>query len=161
MDKKKKFWDFDIVVKTFDDHISKSVPGYIECQDLASDISVFFVKNKSIVYDVGCSTGTFTKLVYKKNNEKKINSFAYDISEKMIKYAKYRKSKIKFIKKDVTTINFKKSDFISSMYRVPPRASRSRRRWIWNACLSSLIVAAVASDKSAYKADEPPTIGAA
>ena len=36
----------------------------------------------------------------------------------MIKYAKYRKSKIKFIKKDVTTINFKKSDFISSMYTI-------------------------------------------
>ena len=118
MNKKKKFWDFDTVVKTFDDHISKSVPGYIECQNLASDISVFFVKNKSIVYDVGCSTGTFTKLVYEKNNDKKINSFAYDISEKMIKYAKYRKSKIKFIKKDITTINFKKSDFISSMYTI-------------------------------------------
>ena len=48
MNKKYIFWDFDIVVKTFDDHISKSVPGYIECQDLASDISVFFVKNKRI-----------------------------------------------------------------------------------------------------------------
>mgnify|MGYP001562169632 CR=1 FL=1 len=37
-------WDFDIVVKEFDNHISKSVPGYIECQNLVSDTSVFFIK---------------------------------------------------------------------------------------------------------------------
>ena len=44
MSKKKLFWDFDTVVKEFDNHISKSVPGYLECQDLVSDISVFFIK---------------------------------------------------------------------------------------------------------------------
>ena len=43
MSKKKLFWDFDTVVKEFDNHISKSVPGYLECQDLVSDISVFFL----------------------------------------------------------------------------------------------------------------------
>ena len=118
MSKKKLFWDFDKVVKEFDNHISKSVPGYIECQNLVSDISVFFIKKNSTIYDIGCSTGTFTKLVYEKNIEKMVNSIAYDISDEMIKYAKYKKSKIKFIKKNITTVNFKKSDFISSMYTI-------------------------------------------
>ena len=36
----------------------------------------------------------------------------------MIKYAKNKKSKIKFIKKNIMTVNFKKSDFISSMYTI-------------------------------------------
>ena len=118
MSKKKLFWDFDTVVKEFDNHISKSVPGYLECQNLVSDISVFFIKKNSTIYDIGCSTGTFAKLVYKKNIEKKVNSIAYDISDKMIKYAKNKKSKIKFIKKNIMTVNFKKSDFISSMYTI-------------------------------------------
>ena len=43
MEKKNIFWDFDTVVKEFDNHISKSVPGYIECQNLVSDVSVFFI----------------------------------------------------------------------------------------------------------------------
>ena len=118
MSKKKLFWDFDKVVKEFDNHISKSVPGYIECQNLVSDISVFFIKKNSTIYDIGCSTVTFTKLVYEKNIEKMVKSIAYDISDEMIKYAKYKKSKIKFIKKNITTVNFKKSDFISSMYTI-------------------------------------------
>jgi len=111
-------WDFNTVVNKFDNHISKSVPGYKECQNIVSDISVFFIKKNSTIYDIGCSTGTLTKLVYKKNIEKKVNSIAYDISGKMIKYAKLKKSKIKFIKKNIMTVNFKKSDFISSMYTI-------------------------------------------
>ena len=107
MPKKKLFWDFDTVVKEFDNHISKSVPGYVECQNLVSDISVFFIKKNSTIYDIGCSTGTFAKLVYEKNIEKTVNSIAYDISDKMIKYAKYKKSKIKFIKKNITTLILK------------------------------------------------------
>ena len=116
--KKNTFWDFETVVKEFDNHISKSVPGYKECLNLVSDVSVFFIKKDSTIYDIGCSTGTLAKLIYEKNIDKKINSIAYDISEKMIKYAKHKKSKIKFIKKDVTTTNFKKSDFISSIYTI-------------------------------------------
>ena len=64
-------WDFDIVVKEFDNHISKSVPGYIECQNLVSDTSVFFIKKDSTIYDIGCSTGTLAKLIYEKNIDKK------------------------------------------------------------------------------------------
>ncbi len=37
-----------------------------------------------------------------------------------------------------------------SVYRVPPRASRSSIFCIWNACLSELIVTAVAAVRSAY-----------
>ena len=44
-----------------------------------------------------------------------------------------------------------KCDFIISTYLVPPRASRSSSFCTWNACRSWLIVAAVASVRSAYK----------
>ena len=53
MPKKKLFWDFDTVVKEFDNHISKSVPGYIECRNLVSDISVFFRKKIVIFMILG------------------------------------------------------------------------------------------------------------
>ena len=44
-----------------------------------------------------------------------------------------------------------KCDFMISTYRVPPRASRSNSFCTWNAWRSWLIVAAVASVRSAYR----------
>ncbi len=46
--------------KHFDEHVSKSVPLYNEGHQLICDMSDFFVKPDSVVYEVGCSTGSLT-----------------------------------------------------------------------------------------------------
>ena len=46
--------------KNFDQHVSKSVPLYMMGHDLICDLSDYFVKTDSLVYDIGCSTGTLT-----------------------------------------------------------------------------------------------------
>ncbi len=44
----------------FDQHVSKSVPLYMMGHDLICDLSDYFVQTDSIIYDIGCSTGTLT-----------------------------------------------------------------------------------------------------
>ena len=44
----------------FDAHVSKSVPLYTEGHQLICDLSDFFIKPDSTIYEVGCSTGSLT-----------------------------------------------------------------------------------------------------
>ena len=46
--------------KNFDKHVSKSVPLYTMGHDLICDLSDYFIHKDSIIYDIGCSTGTLT-----------------------------------------------------------------------------------------------------
>ena len=65
-------WKFDkTIVKIFDKHITKSVPFYIEGQQLVTQISDYFIKEDSICYELGCSTGSLTyKLATRNKNNK-------------------------------------------------------------------------------------------
>ena len=51
-------WNFGgNVPKTFDSHVSRSVPMYEAGHDLVCRISDYFVNTNSTVYDLGTSTG--------------------------------------------------------------------------------------------------------
>ena len=54
--------------KTFDHHILKSVPHYKDGHNLIFSLSHFFLNDKSICYDIGCSTGTLLKKLSKELN---------------------------------------------------------------------------------------------
>lgn len=61
-------FDFN-TIENFDEHISKSIPGYDQLIEHVLNISTFFIKEDSRVYDFGCSTGnTITKLKKKHHN---------------------------------------------------------------------------------------------
>ena len=64
-------WTFSgNVAQNFDNHISKSVPYYNWSHQLGLNISDFFLKNNSNVYDIGCSTGSFLGLLSKRYSKK-------------------------------------------------------------------------------------------
>ena len=117
---KNSSWTFDRnVPKEFDQHIYKSVPLYHQMHWLCQELSDFYVKNDSVVYDIGCSTGTLVKkLALRHKNKKKVKFIGIDIVDKMIKHAKKKNSfkNINFIKKNLNNYKFKKSDFIISFY---------------------------------------------
>lgn len=46
------------VAAVFDDMVSRSVPGYLDVQELSAKIALKVVTDGSTVYDIGCSTGT-------------------------------------------------------------------------------------------------------
>lgn len=115
---KRSDWKFDRkVVNNFEDHISSSVPFYKISHELTVKMSDFFIKSNSTCYDLGCSKGNLLKDIEKRHSQKKIKLIGIDESKEMINSAKKNSSKkIKFICKNLTSNNYKKSDFITSLY---------------------------------------------
>ena len=65
-------WTFKgSVAKNFQNHISRSIPFYTQGQELVTQVSDFFIKNDSICYELGCSTGALTNLLAKRHILKK------------------------------------------------------------------------------------------
>ena len=124
-------WSFGKKVpKKFTQHISKSVPFYLEGHEIITFLSDFFLKEKSRCYDLGCSTGSLIKKISKRHPKKKINFYGYDSVKEMINEAnkknKEKKSvnKIKFKVKNINKINLLKNDLTTSYYTiqfVPPK----------------------------------------
>ncbi len=117
---KNSSWSFDKnVPKNFDKHINKSVPLYNENHWLCEQISDFYIKEDSIVYDIGCSTGTLLKKISLRHKLKnKVKYFGLDIVKKMINYAKKNNShnQIKYLNENILNYKLKKSDFIICFY---------------------------------------------
>jgi len=120
-------WNFKgDVVKKFDNHVSKSVPIYNRGHDLIIQLSDFFIKEDSLVYDLGCSTGKLLiNLV--EHNKHKINSkfIGLDIERDMISHANEEKKKfnintkkLKFLTKDLVNYKLEDSDFIISFFTI-------------------------------------------
>lgn len=115
-------WTFDQnVANKFDFHINKSIPMYKEFRWLGEKLSDYYIKNDSIVYDIGCSTGNFLKNLAKRHeNKKKLKFYGIDIVKNMINYAKSNNSheKIKYLNKNILEYNFLNSDLIMSFYTI-------------------------------------------
>lgn len=115
-------WTFDKAVpKKFDYHIYKSIPLYEEFNWLAKELSDFYLKDDSIIYDIGCSTGlNLKKLAQRHKGKKKIKIYGIDIVKKMIEFAKKNNShnKIKYLHRDINNFNFLKADLFISFYTI-------------------------------------------
>lgn len=62
-------WKFDEQVSQhFDTHVRKSVPLYEEVQKAVIEISEWFIRDNSVVYDLGSSTGETISLLLQKGN---------------------------------------------------------------------------------------------
>ena len=82
-------WQFNkSVTESFDDHVRKSVPFYDVSHSIIEGLSDFFLKDKSVCYDLGCSTGTLLSKLRKRHSSKKISFVGYDQSKHMINKAK-------------------------------------------------------------------------
>lgn len=120
-------WKFSgKVVEQFDQHILKSVPLYYEGHELIGSISDHFLQNGSIVYDLGCSTGTLIKKLNKRHKEKKIYFKGIEIEGDMLKKAKKlnHEKNVTFLNKDLKNIKLKKNDLTICYYTIqfiPPR----------------------------------------
>ena len=115
-------WKFDSnISKVFDKHVRKSIPFYDEIQKNVSSLSEWFIKDGSIYYDIGCSTGQTIYNIFQRHNNKDIKIYGLDIQNKMIQIAKKKnKSKnIKFLKKDFNKkIKLKKNDFTTCLFTI-------------------------------------------
>lgn len=119
-------WKFSgHVVKEFENHVSKSVPIYDRGQELILKISDFFIKEDSLVYDLGCSTGKLLFSLIDYNNKSGSKYIGIDVEKDMINYANKKKKEYKisspkliFKKDDLVTMELLKSDLIVSYFTI-------------------------------------------
>ena len=121
-------WKFSgEVTKTFDTHVSKSVPMYLEGHDLICDLSDFFVKSDSVVYELGCSTGTLLlKLAEHNSNKHAAHFIGIDIEPDMVEFAENKRKAasssdfplVTFIADDALTMNMEPTDLVICYYTV-------------------------------------------
>ena len=113
-------WSFGgNVSKTFDSHVSKSVPLYREGHDFIAKISDFFLNDDSICYDLGCSTGELVHVLVNRNKNKTVKFIAIDREDGMVEEARKKNKKLKnvvVVKSDLVDIDFEKADLIVSYY---------------------------------------------
>lgn len=115
-------WNFGgEVPRNFDNHVSRSVPLYHEGHDLIVKLSDFFVSNKSIIYDIGCSTGKLVKSLALRNQDKDVKVIGIDVEPGMADHAREATSGLKnieIIAGDVLDIELKKADLVVSYFTV-------------------------------------------
>jgi tRNA (cmo5U34)-methyltransferase len=123
-------WSFGgDTAKEFDEHVKKSIPLYEEGQEIICQLSDYFLKDDSLVYDLGSSTGSLLeKLSHYNKNKPKINYVGVELEENMVSYARSKISSkhknIEFKVDDILTTELKPCDLIISYYTVqfiPPR----------------------------------------
>jgi tRNA (cmo5U34)-methyltransferase len=118
---KNSSWSFEKnVPKKFSYHIKKSVPFYQEGHNIICNVSDFFLKKNSYVYDIGSSTGTLLNKIADRHNNKKINFYGVETVKEMIIQSRLenKNNKIKYINKDIKKIVLKRSDLIISYYTI-------------------------------------------
>ena len=121
IDANQSSWTFNgEIAKTFLDHVRRSVPFYDVSHDLICKYSDFFLKPKSICYDLGCSTGNLLNgLVDRHKSKKGIRWVGIDVEKGMIEQAKKvtkNSKRIKFVVDDIATFSYEKSDLMISYY---------------------------------------------
>lgn len=110
------------VADVFDQHIVKSVPLYEAGQQLCEDLSTFFLRNDSVCYDLGTSTGALLNRVLNANSTKTaIRYYGIDNQVSMIRKCQERlpaADQVEFVCDDILTHDFKPADVFFSYYTV-------------------------------------------
>jgi tRNA (cmo5U34)-methyltransferase len=121
-------WTFAAIAGVFNEHIAKSVPFYEQGHDLICKYSDFFLHNDSVIYDIGCSTGTLAcKLLKWHANRPLLEVIGIDpVPDMIAKAEEYvgNDSRCRFVCGDALTVDMKTADLIVSYYClqfVPPR----------------------------------------
>ena len=64
-------WAFNKnVSKFFDAHVVESIPLYNRFNKQIAKISEFYLKDKAVIYDIGCSTGNYISEICKVKKKK-------------------------------------------------------------------------------------------
>ena len=84
-----KTWRFDNnVANNFDTHVEQSIPHYIDLQNYLVQLSEWYLKDQSLVYDLGCSTGETIKKILDLKITSNFKIIGIDNSARMIELAK-------------------------------------------------------------------------
>ncbi len=104
-----KPFEFDATVaEVFDDMILRSVPGYGSIQETTLQLTEHFSTPKSVIYDLGCSSGTTLIELGNSKNIKAEQIVGVDSSPAMLEKAKIKLAQYKL----QTSVKLKCSDIL-------------------------------------------------
>ena len=112
-------WSFyNGVAKHFDDHVKLSVPLYEEGHELICYLSDFFLRDDSICYEIGSSTGTLINKLYQRHHEKNnITFYGIEPVKEMIEVAqKNNNAEIEYINDSIENVNMLPANLIVGYY---------------------------------------------
>lgn len=103
----------------FDQHVARSVPLYHESHQIALDLADFFATTNSVIYDLGCSTGSLTRQLALRTAAKETRVLGVDSVVEMIDYAQSRvqaEENVEFICDDISNMNLDECDYVVMFY---------------------------------------------
>lgn len=114
-------WRFDQdVSKGFDAHVRKSVPFYDEIQRMVVELSEYFVRDHSVVVDLGSSTGATVAMLSGYHAGKQDAQFiGFDLSESMVNEARKKvdRPNVRFHHKNVLDVEFSPpAHFVTALF---------------------------------------------
>lgn len=122
-------WSFGAdVPETFVDHVRRSVPLYEVGHDLICEVSDFFVKDDSVCYEIGVSTGELLGKLARHSARKRARWIGIDVEESMIDKATKHLAGVPNAEVhvgDAVSWDFQRTDLVVSYYClqfVPPKA---------------------------------------
>ncbi|MBG6069640.1 methyltransferase domain-containing protein [Micromonospora ureilytica] len=84
-------WTFsDGTAEHFDEHVSRSVPGYQDGHDVIAQLSDFFATPGSRIVEVGCSTAALTAKLAERHLHADVKFLGIDIVSEMVAQARQR-----------------------------------------------------------------------
>ncbi|NOK33330.1 methyltransferase domain-containing protein [Corallococcus exercitus] len=111
----------------FEDHVRRSVPHYDTGHELVLQLSDFFVRDGSVCYELGTSTGLLTRRLAERHS--KVRWIGIDIEPAMIQQAQAALARkdpgnVSFRVEDLSQMEFEPADLVVAYYTIqfiPPR----------------------------------------
>lgn len=113
-------WTFDGIAESFDGHISRSVPMYLEGHDLICQLSDFFLPPGAIITELGPSTGSLAaKILQRHPSRSDISYIGIDSVASMLEKASNNckgDQRASFVCDDIVTCDIPSSSLIICYY---------------------------------------------
>lgn len=136
LEKSEKFEFSEKVAGVFHDMISRSVPDYEANQIMTAEMTAFFYKENTQIYDLGCSIGTTAHNIRRVFQNRPFLYTGIDNSMPMVEKARAaavelstgfsKEQSIEFIKGDIESFNYKETSAVISNYTFQFIAPESR-----------------------------------
>lgn len=117
------------VPAAFDSHVARSVPAYSEGQELVADVADQLVPAGGRIYDLGCSTGTLTRLLAERLAPRRVEVIGVDREPGMIERARERCADLPTVRFEIASLQeltFEPADLVVSYYTLQFVPLRSR-----------------------------------